>query len=148
MTKRRQPPYAQIFLHWMYLPAWQELSSHAVKLLAELLAAYRPYTPNAFELSDRHVAERLNCSRQTAAKVIAELIELGWLKLERKGSLTGARAGRSRVVSLTCRPTETNATPTNDFRHWGRVSENGSKRDRKRPPCMPLEIHKTLKDDI
>lgn len=141
MAQRRQSPHAQIFLFWIGLPAWYELSSHAKVLLVEYSASYHPDKPNLFNASDRYVAARLGCSRATAAKVIAELVEKGWLRIERPGGFRGHPNARGRVVSLTTRPTETHPTPTCEFKLWGRTNPDGSKKSRKRPPAKPLEIH-------
>ncbi len=88
---------------------------------------YRPDKPNAFPLSNRAAATMLQCAQKTAAKAVGELVERGWLILERSGGTEGARCARGRVVSLTKWGTDAR-DPYEPFRHWRPADSEGGKK--------------------
>lgn len=142
MAQRRPTAHARIQCAWMLLPAWKELSGWGVKLLIELMGAYRPDRVNAFEVPERLVAEVLGCSRAAARRAIDELIEIGWTSELRRGGLRGAKGSRCRVISLTTRATETAETATEDFKSWGRETADGSKSRHARAKIEPFKTFK------
>lgn len=125
---RREPPHARIYSRWYLLPAWRTLDSRGRDLVTHVMAAYRPPEhgkPNAFELADRTVAAMLGCSENTARTVVNDCLERGWFILERRGSFTGPKGTRGRVVSLSCYPTETRKAEPQRFKQW-RPKENST----------------------
>ena len=100
-SSKHDRPHARIYDHHLKQTAWQSLSPNAFKLLTYLLAEYRPAQPNSFPVSARQVAAMIGVSEPAAAKAVDELIELGHLRVERRGSNIGPVAARARVVSLT-----------------------------------------------
>jgi hypothetical protein len=112
------PAHARIYHKWIELPAWRTLSGNAVKLLTETLARHRPGDPNLWPMSNLHVATRLNCSQNTAAKVVSELLERGWFCLERKGGVSGRTSSRVRIVSLSSEGTATRHPEPWRFENW------------------------------
>lgn len=126
-------PHARIYAEWLHLPAWRALSCFGKTLLVEMMAAYRPTGENRIELSDRRIASILNCSRQTAARAIAQLEECGWLEVERVGKMTGPRSKRSSAYSLSIFARITGEAPTKAFLRWRKPITNGLKYDQQRP---------------
>jgi hypothetical protein len=53
--------------------------------------------------------DTLNCSRQKAIDTLREVNDLGWLEVERFGSIKGTKEKRSAVYSLTAFATDTRA---------------------------------------
>ena len=138
-------PHGRIYVAWMLLPAWRQMSCPSRALLVELVTKYRPTAENLFVLSDRHVAGMLNCSRPTAARTLAELEECGWIEVERVGGMTGERSKRSSAYSLTTHARIIGESPTKSFEKWRphiptakNVTTNGHYSSQQRPKLEPL----------
>lgn len=115
---RRERPHARFYSHWLYLPAYRTLSSHAFRLLMELLARYRPDRPNLFRVANTDVSRMCGCSRNSARRYVDELEERGWIRIERRGAFTGQRTSRPRAVSLSSFRTETRPAQPQLFETW------------------------------
>ncbi|MBV1701715.1 MAG: helix-turn-helix domain-containing protein [Hyphomicrobiales bacterium] len=138
-------PHGRIYATWMQLPAWREMSCFSRALLVELVTKYRPTTENLFALSDRQVADMLNCSRPTAAKTLTELEDRGWIEVERVGKMTGERAKRSSAYSLTTHARIIGESPLKTFERWRpykptakNVTNNGQYLSQQRPKIEPF----------
>ncbi len=119
MPRPSDKPHARIYRRWMDLPAWYTLRNASKALLAELLTRYRPMEPNRFELSQRTVARVAGCARNTAALVLEELEDRGWIASVRVGTGTrGPRASRSPVYMLTAYPSPEGDLATKAFLRW------------------------------
>lgn len=117
-TKQRDRPHARIYAEWMHLPAWKALKAESVALLVHTMATYRPNDGNCFEISDRRAAELARCSRPTAARALANLVDHGWLEIERIGKITGTLNSRKSRYSLTCQPRYMGEAAKMTFLHW------------------------------
>jgi hypothetical protein len=106
-SSRHDRPHARIYDHWLRHPAWKNLSPPAFKIITTLLASYRPEKNNVFLVGERRIADLCPCSPRTARFAIDELIEGGFLRVERKGRSDGAVSARERAVSLTRYNTDT-----------------------------------------
>jgi hypothetical protein len=115
---RREPSHARIYAEWGKLPAYQSLSGSALRLLINVLWDHRQHGPNIWPMTDEIAAARLDCTPVTAGRAVRELIEKGWFSLERQGGLTGAKAVRGRVVSLSQYPTAARTAQPNRFKTW------------------------------
>jgi DNA-binding transcriptional regulator YhcF (GntR family) len=116
-TKLRDKPHARIYHYWLELPAWQTLSAQGKALLIIMSAIYRPTMP-VISMTDRTAAALIPCSRATAAKVLAELEDKGWIRVERVGAR--CKAGEKRRGSafrLTTQPF-IDEPASNDYRRW------------------------------
>lgn len=135
MEKRRpwEKPHVRIYLEWMLLPAWVELSVYARALLPEILRLYKPSQQNWIELSDRRAAIILKCSRPTAAKTLAELVECGWLDVERVGQMSGKYSRRASAYSLTMYAPTIGEAPRMSFMKWRPQAKNGQNQSQQRP---------------
>lgn len=68
--------------HYMVCsPAWRSLSPVATTVYVELAAIYNGSNNGRLALSARAAAERAQCSKNTAARAFAELIEKGFIDL-------------------------------------------------------------------
>ncbi|KPP82873.1 MAG: hypothetical protein HLUCCA04_02030 [Oceanicaulis sp. HLUCCA04] len=131
---RSDRAHARLYAFWRTLPAYATLSPHAKVLLAELLMAYRPESHNAFELSDAFTAAHLGVCPNTARKAIFELVERGWIEIERDGGTTGKKAHRKRIVSLSCFQTEVRSAQPGRYEFW---KEPGVTKAKLRPILRP-----------
>lgn len=145
-TKQRDRPHARLYAEWLHLPAWDALSPEAISLLVTLMARFRPFDGNCIALSDRQAAALAHCSRPTAVKAIASLVELGWLEIEAIGSCRGVRDKRVSRYSLTCQPRYAGEPAKMTFLHW-RPLASGQKENRKRPQSAPTRAKEQTDDD-
>jgi hypothetical protein len=120
----RDRAHARIYTNWANLPAWRKLSAPSVALLVELLMQYRPSQPNWFVISERKAAGLARCARAKAAGVLDELVDKGWLQVERVGTgLKGGTARRAAAYSLTNFPTDAGPA-TRLFERWQPLHTN------------------------
>lgn len=108
-SSRHDRPHARLYDHHLNHAAWRSLSGNALKLLLYLMASYRPNKPNSFPVGRKTLADKINVSEKTAAKLVDELVEKGHLREERKGRNRGFTKTRERVASLTRYDTEMHA---------------------------------------
>lgn len=121
-SSRRDRPHARLYDHDLLHPAWKELSPNAFKLIGYLMAKWRPNQPNSFAVGGNSVAKLIGVDPKTGTKLVAELIEKGHLREERKGRNRGQVKTRERVVSLTRYHTETVAgDPAWPIKVWERA---------------------------
>jgi hypothetical protein len=66
-------------------PAWRSLSAIARSVFIELAAIYNGSNKGRIALSARDAAERVKCSKNTAARALAELIQKGFVDLCSRG---------------------------------------------------------------
>jgi DNA-binding transcriptional MocR family regulator len=118
MPRISDPPHARIYRSWLDLPAWRTLSTFSKCLLTEMLARYRPWEPNQFEVSDRTASQLIGCSRNTARIALEELEDRGWIKVIRVGKITGPRTARASVYALTYYPISNCEPALKTFLHW------------------------------
>jgi len=135
-SKQRDRPHARVYAECMHLPAWKALKPEAIALLVTVMATYRPNDGNEFQISDRRAAELARCSRPTAVKALASLVETGWLEIETIGKMTGGLDKRGSRYSLTCQPRYLGEQAKMTFLHWRQFSD-GQKRNRRRPKSEP-----------
>lgn len=120
-VRRKDRPHARVYHHWLEHPSWKELSPSAFKVIVHLMAEYRPDQPNVFGVGERRMANLIGCGKVMAKKAIDELVEGGFLRVERRGRNSGTPLGRERAVSLTRYDTETAAQdPELPIKSWQR----------------------------
>jgi hypothetical protein len=72
--------------HYMLLsPAWRSLSPVARSILIELAAIYNGSNNGRLALSARDAAERVRCSKNTAARAFVELVQKGFADVCSRG---------------------------------------------------------------
>lgn len=97
--------------------AFQSLSLLAVKAFFELDISYwESGRINPVAIPCRQLADRLGCKRQAAATALRELVELGFLAIDRPGTLKGSKSTRCSVYRRTWQATNDGRKPSFDFR--------------------------------
>lgn len=106
-------------------PAWVGLSPPARAAVLELLRLYNGRNNGRIALSALGLSRRMPVSRATAARLLEELTERGFLAPLRKGGFNAKsgsrRATEWRLTWLRC--DETSVLPTKEFMRWG-TSQN------------------------
>ena len=126
-ASQHDSPHARIYDRDMEHPSWRGLSPVAFKLIACLLAKYRPNEANCFPAGGRRLGAMVNVDEKTARAAVQELIEKGFLTEERKGRFKGERHSRERVVSLTRWDTDTRkGDPERPKKVWRDTHSNSS----------------------
>lgn len=114
--------YAAIEQICMRGPAFQRLSVFAKLARLEFDMAYQEGgRQNPVQVSIRYVAELLGVSLPTAAKVLRELDDNGFLVVEQLGKMRGRLDGRTTVYRLTWKPTNDGVAATFDNRRMDRA---------------------------
>ena len=67
----------------MDTPAWQSLSGWAVAAYIELARHYNGINNGELYLSAREFAQKRQCTKSTAARAIAELVDKGFIEIAR-----------------------------------------------------------------
>ena len=106
-ASRHDRPHARLYDHDLNHPAWVGLSGNAFKLIARLMAMWRPNKPNSFPAGGKTISRLIGVTEKTGTKLVNELVEKGHLRIERNGRNRGQVKTRERVVSLTRYDTET-----------------------------------------
>jgi hypothetical protein len=80
---RHGPKFVRLF-HWMMdTPAWHSLSGWAMAAYLDLARHYNGTNNGELYLSVRKFAEGRECSPATAARVITELVDKGFIEITR-----------------------------------------------------------------
>ena len=79
---------------------------------------------NPIELPERWLADALGCNPKTARRVIGELDDYGFIRLERKGKLKGALKGRAAIYRLTWQPDNEGTKPSQDYLQFPMLPAN------------------------
>jgi Helix-turn-helix domain len=114
------PKFVQLF-HWMIdTPAWRSLSGWAVAAYIDLARHYNGSNNGELHLSAREFAKRQGCSRQTAARAIAELVRKGFIEITRNsGFNVKNRRRQAREYRLTVLFCDVSKKPaSNAFTKW------------------------------
>jgi DNA-binding MarR family transcriptional regulator len=122
--KRGRKPHGPRFvqLHWYLLDseAWKALSFGARAAFVEVARLYNGHNNGQLALSARTLAERLGCSKATAARALNELEEKGFVGVQRLGTFRR----RDRLATeyfLTLYRNDVNYDPpTKAFMRWHR----------------------------
>lgn len=101
----------------MELLAYKELSPRSRLAIFELDKLYwTAEQRNPMMLPELWLSQYLGCCKTTAAKVLCELMDYGWLVREERGKLRGPVPGRSSVYRLTWRHCNVMSVRTFDYR--------------------------------
>jgi Helix-turn-helix domain len=99
--------------------AYCATSPVARALLVELAYLFTGSNNGSLGLSARQAAERLGCSKDTAARAFRELQEHGLIEVRRIGKFTTKTAPLASEWALSWRPcNRTNRLASNAFRNW------------------------------
>jgi DNA-binding transcriptional MocR family regulator len=96
------PKFVQLFDWMLKTPAWRSLSFAAIAAYIELARHYNGINNGELHLSARELAKGRYCSRQTAARAIAELVDKGFIEITRdSGFNVKSHARQARQYRLT-----------------------------------------------
>lgn len=111
----KDPSHVRIYAAWLELQSYKSLSFTARALLVEILGRAEPHKFNGkLCLPSRRLADWLDVSPVTAAKALNELIDYGWVSVERSATFrTKNKAGLYAVTMF--RNVVTSEPPTFDF---------------------------------
>lgn len=108
-------PYAQL-----RSPAWRSLSGAAVRLWLELHTRYNGGNNGRLTLSFAEAGEALGMGKATVQRAYQELVERGFLALEKEGSWYHRRAHEWRLTTKPMQGLKGKTPPTNDWLSKGK----------------------------
>ena len=120
-------PYGQI-----KSPAWRSLSGSAVKLWLELHSRYNGGNNGRLTLSYAEAAENLGMGKASVQRAYRELVEHGFLALEKKGNWYHRRAHEWRLTTKPMQHARGRESATNEWRQW---RPDNTKRGTKSTSC-------------
>jgi Helix-turn-helix domain len=119
----KSPPFVMLPRYLLYSAAWKALSGTEAKGFIEILTLYNGSNNGHLLASTRWLAKRMNCSNDTAARVIRRLIEVGFLEIVRRSgfNVKTKLAAEYRLTLYHC--DATNKTPSKEFMRWSPQSD-------------------------
>ncbi|SMX23373.1 helix-turn-helix domain-containing protein [Boseongicola aestuarii] len=111
-------PYAQL-----KSPAWRSLSGAAVKLWLELHGRYNGGNNGRLTLSYAEAAEALGMGKASVQRAYKELMEHGFLALEKEGDWYSRRAHEWRLTTKPMDRARSREAATMDWRDWRSKSQ-------------------------
>ena len=112
------PPFVRLFRYLINSPAWRDLSYVAQSAFVQLCYCYDGGNNGNIRMSSRQLGDRLQCSKDTAARAIRELEDHGFIETMLLGSFTRKqrKASEYRITCYAC--DRTNRVSSNEFRFW------------------------------
>lgn len=107
----------------MRSPAFKALSGGALKLLLCVWRRHDGKNNGQISYSVREAVDELGCAPGTAAKWFQELIELGFLAIEKKGAFS-VKTKRATEWRITLESSHGGQAPTRDYQRWRPPDEN------------------------
>ncbi|MCK0139271.1 helix-turn-helix domain-containing protein [Aliiroseovarius sp. F47248L] len=114
-------PYAQLKSE-----AWRSLSGAAVRVWLELHTRYNGGNNGKLILSFAEAGEALGMGKATVKRAYAELVEKGFLALEREGNWYHRRAHEWRLTTKPMQRAKGKEPPTLDWRSYREKTNRGS----------------------
>ncbi len=100
-------------------PAWRALSPVAVKILIGVMRLYNGGNNGRLAMPSRAAAREANCSKDSAARALRELVEKGFLELAIEGRFD-RKTRHASEYRLTLYPCDrAHAPATKAFMRWG-----------------------------
>ena len=128
-------PYAQIKSH-----AWRSLSGAAVKLWLELHTRYNGGNNGRLTLSISEAAKLLGLGKATVQRAYKELVEHGFLVLEKEGNWYGRQAHEWQLTTKPMQRVRGREAPTHAWRQFQpKKTKRGSKMEPSRSRVVPFE---------
>ena len=106
-------PYGQI-----KSPAWRSLSGSAVKLWLELHSRFNGGNNGRLTLSYAEAADTLGMGKASVQRAYQELVDRGFLALEKPGDWYSRRAHEWRLTTKPMDRVRGREIATNDWRQW------------------------------
>lgn len=141
MSRRKRKSSGPLFValyHWeMDLPAYQYLSTYGRALLLEFRRLYNTYNNGKIVMSVRQAAGLLNCNKDTAAKVLRELEDKGWIRQSSKGCFSQKTNKTASTWRITNQPVGlgVDVSETKEYARWKSGDEIQNTVPRKQTTC-------------
>lgn len=133
-------PYAQIKSE-----AWRSLSGSAVKLWCELHTRFNGSNNGKLSLSYAEASEALGMGKATVQRAYQELVDHGFLVLEREGNWYHRRAHEWRLTTKPVHRVKGKDLATHDWRFWRLLkTERGSETEPSGSSVVPFENPRPL----
>ncbi len=116
--KANGPPFAQLYRYMLNTGAWKSLSLAARAAMIELHQCYNGVNNGRIAMSVRLLAERLGCSKDTAARALNELEEKGFVEVVKVGTFRRHDRLATEYCLAEYRNDVTGALPTKKFMDW------------------------------
>ena len=125
-NRATEPRHVRLYEWMTKSPAWRSLDVYERCLYAEFKARYSGANNGDISFSGEEMAEALNCSNVPADRACKRLIELGFVKLAKRGHFDWKARGENRSRASTWILTEYSLDypersampPTKDFMKW------------------------------
>lgn len=137
--KASTPVLRHVRLHHYLLRthAWRSLDCYSRAALVELYAIYNGENNGEVGMSERRLAQLLNCSAPTARKALRQLLGRGFVRVGERGSFHRKVPHATKWI-LTEFP-KGNALPTKDFVRWVPKSDGADKLLRRNVVTSPAK---------
>lgn len=119
--------------------AWRSLSGSAVRLWLELHTRYNGGNNGALRLSYAEASEALGLGKATVGRAFSELVEHGFLALEKEGDWYHRRAHEWRLTTKPMQGVKGKTTATNDWRLFVPKTKPGSQSEPSQGSVVPFE---------
>ncbi len=137
-------PYAQLKSE-----AWRSLSGSAVKLWLELHTRFNGGNNGRLTLSYAEAANNLGMGKASVQRAYEELVDHGFLVLEKKGDWYSRRAHEWRLTTKPMQRARGKESPTNEWRQWRPPkSKRGTETDPSANLIVPFENPKRVVGSI
>ncbi len=129
--RRHGPHFIQLFRYVLDSPAYVSLSSSARSALVEVTRGYDGSNNGNIRLSERELAERMNCTKDTAWRALQELADKGFIEPRIKGAFH-IKYSRATVWRLNDRRCDaTGQQQSQAFQKWTAIPKPPRKRQPK-----------------
>ena len=116
--KREEGQYVPLPYSQLRSPAWRDLSGPAVKLWLELHTRFHGGNNGHLTLSYAEAGEILGMGKATVQRAYDELVEHGFLALEKKGNWYNRRAHEWRLTTKPVQTPKGKVSATQDWHRW------------------------------
>lgn len=123
--KSKSPPFVMMPKYLLACRAWRSLSGVAMAAYLELERRYTGTNNGQLHLSARELSELYNCSKDTAARGLRELLDKGFIEIVRhSGFNLKDKRRQATEYRLTLRVCDvTHKLPSKTFMRWSEPSE-------------------------
>lgn len=134
------PPFVQLHLFMLDSLAWLQLTVYARSAYVELARRYNGSNNGSIGFSSRTLAERLRCSKDTAAKALRELEDAGFIDTVRFGTFVqkNRKASEYRLNAFRC--DLSGHPPSKKFMAFQAVPRSGIRDRTVRDGGQPVDI--------
>ena len=148
--RKGEGQYAPLPYGLLKSDAWRSLSGPALKVFLELHTRFNGSNNGKLVLSYSEASDTLHMGRASVRRAFEDLVEKGFVVLEREGNWYHRRAHEWRLITKPVQTAKGRIPPTNDW-HKYRASKTkvGSDLDHQRGSVVPYQNRKpVLRSDL